>query len=252
MKLLMLTPSIHQLLETIYCFIYKTLFQHQPQSHLENQELSNLHLSLCSTMALARLALKNLQQRASYSGSLLAKNAAEKQRWFLRGLSSAAEEKAHEVAVQEAEGGKKPKRRRGGNLWRRDGRDFVPALWDMFDFHRGLGNALENINRVVEKIAPQAREHEDSYKLRYEMPGMGKDDVKITVEDRILSIRGEHQQKEDSDDEFWSSSTYNTSLLLPEDAKLDEIKAEMKDGVLNILIPKAEKAHKDVKEVEVH
>ncbi|KAG6410715.1 hypothetical protein SASPL_128781 [Salvia splendens] len=235
-------------------------------------------------MALARLALKNLQQRASYSASLLAKNVTatappEKQRLasqFLRGLSSTAEEKAaggHEVAVQE--GGKKPKLsprqrgRRGGNLWRRDGRDFVPALWgnteraDMFP--SGVGNALvqatENINRLLENIAPpqmlgRAREHEDSYKLQYQMPGVGKDEVKITVEDGVLSIRGEHkdQEEHDSDDKSWSSSSYgyyNTSLMLPEDAKLDEIKAEMKDGVLNIVIPKAQKANKDVKEVEV-
>lgn len=95
-------------------------------------------------MAIARLALKNLQQRGSYSASILARNItaaapSEKQRWasqFLRGLSSAAEEKAagaHEVAVHE--GGKKPKlsprhrSKRGGGLWRRDGRDFPPALW---------------------------------------------------------------------------------------------------------------------------
>ncbi|KAL1554152.1 26.5 kDa heat shock protein, mitochondrial-like [Salvia divinorum] len=216
-------------------------------------------------MALARLALKNWQQRSSY----LAKNVtATTTSQFLRGLSSTAEEKAavggHEVAVQE--GGKKPKlspRRRGRNLWRRDGRDFVPALWDIFP--SGVGNALvqatENINRLLENIAPpqmlgRAREHDDSYKLRYQMPGVGKDEVKITVEDGVLSIRGEHkdQEEHDSDDESWSSSSYgyyNTSLLLPEDAKVDEIKAEMKDGVLNIVIPKAQKANKDVKEDEV-
>lgn len=44
---------------------------------------------------------------------------------------------------------------------------------------------------------------------------------------------------------------YNTSLLLPEYAKIDEIKAEMKDGVLNVVIPKSESGTKDVKEVEV-
>lgn len=93
-------------------------------------------------MAVARLALKNLQQRAS-SASLLSRNVtdisrAQKQRWasqLLRGLSSAAEEKpdsAREVAV--AEGGKKsklPQRRRNrrGGLWRSNNRDMVPALW---------------------------------------------------------------------------------------------------------------------------
>lgn len=263
-------------------------------------------------MAIARLALKNLQQRGSYSASILARNIAaappsKKQRWasqFLRGLSSTAEETAggaHEVAVHE--GGKKPKlsprrrSKRGGGLWRRDGRDFAPAIWgnpnvainlkSLFIslgvasiaaslkltkhlvadiFPSGLGNVLvqatENINRLLENVAPsqlmgRAREHDDSYKLRYHMPGIGKDDVKITVEDGVLSIRGEHKdhQEEEDDDEMWSSSSYgyySTSLLLPEDAKINEIKAEMKDGVLNIVIPKTERAKKDVKEVQVN
>ncbi|KAI3463406.1 hypothetical protein Pfo_020069 [Paulownia fortunei] len=233
-------------------------------------------------MALARLALKNLQQRASSSSSsssspsLLSRNlthisSAQKQRWgsqLLRGLSSAAEEKpnaSQEVAV--AEGGKKsklfPRRRSRRSLWRRSDRDFVPALWEFFP--SGLGNALvqatENINRLMENLSPshlmgRAKEHDDSYKLRYHMPGLGKENVKITVEDGVLSIRGEHKEEEEegSDDEHWSARSYgyyNTSVLLPDDAKVDEIKAEMKDGVLHIVIPKTEGAKKDVKEVQV-
>lgn len=114
---------------------------------------------------------------------------------------------------------------------------------------------------LMENLSPsqligRAREHDDSYKLRYHMPGLGKEDVKITVEDGVLSIRGEHKEEEEegSDDEFWSARSYgyyNTSLVLPEDAKVDEIKAEMKDGVLNIVIPKTEGAKKDAKEVQV-
>ncbi|KAK6153744.1 hypothetical protein DH2020_013383 [Rehmannia glutinosa] len=217
-------------------------------------------------MALARLALKNLQQRASSSSSSLwaqISSPAQKQRsWgsqLLRGLSSAAEEKpsaaTHEVAVADG-GGKKsklfPRRRSRRGLWRRNNRDFAPALWEFFP--SGLGNALvqatENMNKLIENLSPwhltgRAKEHDDGYKLRYEMPGLAKEDVKITVEDGVLSIRGEHKEEEEegSDDEYWSAKSYgyyNTSILLPEDAKVDEIKAEMKDGVLNIVIPKSE------------
>ncbi|KAL0429785.1 UNVERIFIED_CONTAM: heat shock protein, mitochondrial [Sesamum radiatum] len=226
-------------------------------------------------MALARLALKNLQQKAC-SASLLTRNAthvspAEKQRWasqILRGLSSAAEEKpdaAREVAV--ADGGKKsklfPRRRSRRGLWRSNNRDFVPSLWEFFP--SGLGNALveasENLNRLMENLSPthllgRAKEHDDCYKLRYNVPGLGKDDVKVTVEDGILRIRGEHKEEEEdgSDDEHWSAKSYgyyDASLLLPEDAKVDEIKAEIKDGVLSIVVPKAERAKKDVKEIKV-
>ncbi|KAJ0579465.1 putative small heat shock protein HSP20 [Helianthus annuus] len=88
------------------------------------------------------------------------------------------------------------------------------------------------------------------------MPGLSKDDVKITVEDGMLFIRGEHKDEEEGsdDDEFWSAATYgyyNTSLMMPEDAKVEEIKAEMKDGVLHVVIPKDETKKKQIKEVHV-
>jgi len=214
-------------------------------------------------MALARFALKNMQQR------VMPTPAQNNQRWasqLLRRLSSAAEEKpaaAQEVAV--AEGGKKSKlfpRRRGrrGGLWRNNNRDFVPGLSELF-FPSGLGNALiqatENINRLMENLTPShlmnwAKEHDDCYKLRYHVPGLGKDDVKITVEDGVLKIRGEHKEEEGEEEEqYWTYGYYNWSVLLPDDAKVDGIKAELKDGVLNIVVPKTEKANKDVKEIQV-
>lgn len=88
------------------------------------------------------------------------------------------------------------------------------------------------------------------------MPGIAKEDVKITIDDGMLTIKGEHKEEkeEGDDDEYWSSSSYgyyNTSLVLPDDAKGDEIKAELKDGVLTVTIPRTEKPKKDVKQVIV-
>lgn len=131
----------------------------------------------------------------------------------------------------------------------------------------GLGNALiqasENINRLFENlnVSPSQlmgryKKDDKSYKIKYDVPGLGKEDVKITVEDGILRIKGEHkeEQEEGSDDEFWSSTSYgyyDNSIVLPEDAKVDEIKAEMKDGVLTLTIPRTERPNKDVKEIQV-
>lgn len=121
--------------------------------------------------------------------------------------------------------------------------------------------ATQHMNRLLENLAPsrligRLKEQEQCYKLRYEMPGLTKEDVKISVEDGILSIRGEHKEEEEegSDDEHWSATSYgyyDTSLLLPTDAKIEEIKAELKDGVLTIIIPRNEKKGKDVKEVQI-
>lgn len=94
--------------------------------------------------------------------------------------------------------------------------------------------------------------------LRFELPGLSKEDLKVTIDDGVLTISGEHKEEneDDSDDESWSAASsygyYHTSLLLPEDAKTDEVMAELKDGVLTIVIPRTEKSKKDVKEVKVH
>lgn len=135
-------------------------------------------------------------------------------------------------------------------------------------FPSGLGNALmqatENINRLFENmnvtpwsLSGRVKEKDDHYKVRYDMPGISKEELKITIDDGVLSIKGEHKEEkqEEEDDEYWASSSYgyyNTSLVLPDDAKADEVKAELKDGVLTITIPRDEKAKKDVKHVTVH
>ncbi|OIS96007.1 PREDICTED: 26.5 kDa heat shock protein, mitochondrial-like [Nicotiana attenuata] len=233
-------------------------------------------------MALSRLALKNLQQKLSSCSSTLLNssqrnlNNVQKQRWcseLVRRFSTEAavgKEKTETQEIAVSEGGKKsklfPRRRRRGNLWRRNDSDFAPALWE--NLPSGLGNALlqatENINRIFEnlnlspsQLMGRYKEDEKSYKIRYDLPGLSKEDVKITVENGVVTIKGEHkeEQEEGSDDEFWSSSRsygyYNNSIVLPEDAKVDEIKAEMKDGVLTIVIPKTEIPKKDVKEIQV-
>ncbi|KAF7848675.1 hypothetical protein BT93_L1746 [Corymbia citriodora subsp. variegata] len=234
-------------------------------------------------MALARLALKNVQQRlgSASSASSLCRASQIRQRWsssdetmaMSRRLMATATEKASddkEVAVSEKGDSRRfrlfPRKNSRRSLWRRnEDADFVPALYEFFP--SGLGNALmqatENINRLFENmnISPwqlmgRVKEKDDHYKLRYEVPGLTKDDVKITVHDGILTIKGEHKREEEegSDDEYWSAETYgyyNTTLVLPEDAKADEIKAELKDGVLNIIIPRTERPKKDVKEVKV-
>ncbi|KAF5808163.1 putative small heat shock protein HSP20 [Helianthus annuus] len=102
------------------------------------------------------------------------------------------------------------------------------------------------MNRLLENLSPSRlirrfKEKDESYTIKFQMPGLSKDDVKITVEDGMLFIRGEHKDEEEGsdDDEFWSAATYgyyNTSLMLPEDAKVEEIKAEMKDGVVGALV----------------
>ncbi|PHU29580.1 hypothetical protein BC332_01673 [Capsicum chinense] len=173
-------------------------------------------------MALARVALKNLNQKIAFvNPSVSQVKYVEKQRWcseLLKRFSTEAEaadgKGKSKVAVSES--GKKsklfPRRRRRGSLWRhRDPDDFAPVLFE--NLPSGLGSALlqvrENITRLFEnlnmnpsKLMERYKEEDKSYRIRYDVPGLGKEDVKIMEEDEILTIKGEHkEEKEGSDDD---------------------------------------------------
>ena len=79
-------------------------------------------------------------------------------------------------------------------------------------------------------------ENENELKMRFDMPGLSEDDVNISVVDHHFQVIEEKERKEE---DSWSfCSTYNTRLNLPENYEMNKIKKELKNGVLNITIPK--------------
>lgn len=80
--------------------------------------------------------------------------------------------------------------------------------------------------------------------INAELPGLTQDDVKVTVADGVLTIRGEkkHEEKQEERNYYRIERRFGEfvrQFALPENIKSSEIKAEFKNGVLGITIPKA-------------
>jgi HSP20 family protein len=89
-------------------------------------------------------------------------------------------------------------------------------------------------------------EDDKEVKMRFDMPGLQRDEVKVMVEDDTLVIRGEHKKEhgaEASGDAWWkerSVSAYDMRLALPEACDKSKVRAELKSGVLLVTVPKTE------------
>jgi HSP20 family protein len=88
-------------------------------------------------------------------------------------------------------------------------------------------------------------EDKDNVIIKAEMPGMKKEDVKISVQNNVLILKGEKKQEKEEKEKNYhrierSYGSFCRSFQLPTAVKTDKIKASYKDGVLNISLPKTE------------
>ncbi len=91
--------------------------------------------------------------------------------------------------------------------------------------------------------------HEESkqFVVRADLPGVKPADIEITAEKGVLALRGSRNFEQKTDDGHYSrveraSGKFVRTFTLPENVATDEIKAQFKDGVLELTIPKMAKA----------
>lgn len=97
-------------------------------------------------------------------------------------------------------------------------------------------------------------ENDNDFTLNAELPGVQKEDVKITVNDGVLTIRGEKKQEREVKEDRYrrlerTFGSFERAFTLPTTVQSDKIAAGFANGVLTITIPKAEQAK--AKEIEV-
>jgi HSP20 family protein len=100
-------------------------------------------------------------------------------------------------------------------------------------------------------------ESKDAYVIHAELPGMKREDIKVEVKDGTLVLSGERKSEKPAEGVEYRhvervSAKFWRSFSLPETVKQDGIEAAYKDGVLEIRVPKVEKAKPRQIEINVH
>ncbi|KAK9158930.1 hypothetical protein Scep_005504 [Stephania cephalantha] len=101
------------------------------------------------------------------------------------------------------------------------------------------------------------KETPEAHVFKADLPGLKKEEVKVEVEEgRVLQISGERRKEKEEKNDKWrrverSSGRFLRRFRLPENAKVDQVKAAMEDGVLTVTVPKEEVKKPDVKSIEI-
>jgi HSP20 family protein len=90
-------------------------------------------------------------------------------------------------------------------------------------------------------------ERKDAYLVTVELPGVEADDLDITMEDGLVTIQGERQFTSESTEQQFHRverryGAFRRSITLPAQVQAEQIEASFEDGVLQIVVPKAEEA----------
>jgi len=143
--------------------------------------------------------------------------------------------------------------------------------WDPF---RELEEVSDRLNRVFNRPAlpttngretmvvadwvpsVDVSETEGEYQIKAEIPDVKKEDVKVTLEDGVLTIQGERKQEKEVKGKRYhrverSYGRFVRSFTLPDVVDEEKVQAEFKDGILNLALPKSEKAKPKAIEVKV-
>jgi HSP20 family protein len=107
----------------------------------------------------------------------------------------------------------------------------LPAFSRLFDWEGAFGS------KSLGQLATDIHEDKDNYYATFEMPGVKKEDVKLELNDRLLTVTVERKEKTGDSESSYSSTR---SISVPDSVKPDAILAKLEDGILTVTLPKTE------------
>uniref|UniRef100_A0A0D6QV82 SHSP domain-containing protein n=1 Tax=Araucaria cunninghamii TaxID=56994 RepID=A0A0D6QV82_ARACU len=141
---------------------------------------------------------------------------------------------------------------------------FSLDVWDPFEafnapFLRDLGPSRDFARdaSAVANTQVDWKETPEAHIFKADLPGLKKEEVKIQVEDNnILQISGERGKEQEHKDDKWhrierSHGKFLRRFRLPENVKVEEVKAAMENGVLTVTVPKQSPPQPQVRSIEI-
>ncbi|MDD8017464.1 MAG: Hsp20/alpha crystallin family protein [Bacteroidota bacterium] len=123
-----------------------------------------------------------------------------------------------------------------------------PSLFNEIDELITSTHPVLNRFRFVESTRGVAmKDSGDAINIAIELPGIAKEDVKVTLHDDVLTVSGGRKQPELKENEQWirneiSYGKFERSINLPYSVVTEKISATQENGILRITLPKAEEA----------
>lgn len=141
----------------------------------------------------------------------------------------------------------------------------LPTLFDRFmspDFEQvfnQMANRWYTSNELTLSDwtpAVDVEENAEAFVIKAEIPQVKKADVKITVQDGVLTLTGERKQEKEEKGKRYhrverSYGAFSRSFTLPDNVDDTKIQADFNDGMLNIMLPKSDKPKTHVHEIPV-
>ena len=121
-----------------------------------------------------------------------------------------------------------------------------------------LGRAGRPAARLMDVQRPSidVSGDDECYEVQLDVPGMSEDDLSIDIKDSRLVIRGEKRERAESKEKHYYRverryGTFQRTLSLPDDANVEAISAQLKDGVLRLEIPRRSLPDSDVRRIAI-
>ena len=130
-----------------------------------------------------------------------------------------------------------------------------PSFVDEF-FNTDFWPSFLDVNTRYSVPAVNILEEDNEYRIEVIAPGIDKKDVKINLEDDVLTISSERKEENEEKDKHYMRREFNytafiRSFVVPEEVDAEKISAEHKNGILTLHLPKKEEVVKKTQKREI-